>query len=67
MDEEAGATNGEATATPIDRVAAADYVADLTAELAKLARQHGLDTLGFILDMARLEAQNTARRLNGRN
>ena len=65
--DEADATNGDGTAAPIDRVAAADYVADLTGELANLARQHGLDTLGFLLDMARLEAQNTARHLNGRN
>jgi len=30
-----------------DRAAAADYVAELSAELAKLARRHGLETLGF--------------------
>ena len=39
-----------------DRAAAAAYVAALTAELAALARRHNLDTLGYLLDMARLEA-----------
>jgi hypothetical protein len=50
----------------IDRAAAADYVAELTGELAALARRHGLDTLGYILDMARLEAENANRHVNGR-
>jgi hypothetical protein len=50
----------------IDRTAAANYVAELSAELAVLARQHGLDALGYILDMARLEAENVSRHVNGR-
>ncbi|HEX5846494.1 MAG: hypothetical protein ACXW3G_13820 [Rhodoplanes sp.] len=33
---------------------AAAYIADL---LAQIARRHGLDALGFILDMAHLEAE----------
>ncbi len=37
-----------------DRAAAANYVAELTGELAAIARRHGLDALGYILDMARL-------------
>ena len=49
-----------------DRTAAAKYVAELSAELANLARRHGLDTLGYILDMARLEAENATRYMNGR-
>jgi hypothetical protein len=49
-----------------DRAAAADYVAELSAELAKLARRHGLETLGYILDMARLEAESANRHMNGR-
>jgi hypothetical protein len=49
-----------------DRVAAAAYVAELTGDLAILARQHGLDALGFILDMARLEAEIATRHVNGR-
>ena len=44
-----------------DRAAAAAYVAALTADLAVIARRHNLDTLGYLLDMARLEAENTAQ------
>ncbi len=68
MRDDAGAskaqdgTRGEAP----DPATAADYIAELTAELAAVARQHGLDALGFILDMARLEAENAARHVNGR-
>ena len=49
-----------------DPAAAAAYVAELTADLASIARRHGLDALGYILDMARLEAQNATRHVNGR-
>ena len=45
---------------PEDRQAAAVYIADLAADLARIARRQGLDTLGYLLDMARLEARNTA-------
>jgi hypothetical protein len=41
-----------------DRTAAAAYIADLTGSLALMARRHGLDTLGYLLDMAKLEAEN---------
>lgn len=37
------------------------YVAHMTDELAKLARRAGLDLLGYLLDMARLEAATCAR------
>jgi hypothetical protein len=30
-------------------------------ELARLARRHGLDTLGFLLDMSAMEATDIAR------
>jgi hypothetical protein len=50
-----------------DPMAAAAYVAELTASLATIARQYGLETLGYILDMARLEAENVARHGNGRH
>ena len=68
MEDDAGAVKArdEAPAAPGDRAAAADYVAGLSAELARLARQHGLDALGFILDMARLEAENATRHVSGR-
>jgi hypothetical protein len=36
-------------------------VATLTAELATMARRSGLDTLGYLLEMVRLEAENEAR------
>lgn len=51
---------------PASREAAASYVAELSAELANLARLHGLDALSYILDMARLEAENAGRHVNGR-
>ena len=50
-----------------DRTAAASYVATLTADLALIAKSHGLDTLGYLLDMAHLEAENAARTSSGRN
>jgi hypothetical protein len=45
---------------------AAAYVGELAGDLALIARKHGLDTLGYILDMAKLEADNVARLANGR-
>ena len=42
-------------------VATASYVAELCADLARMARGDGFDTLAYILDMARLEAQSLAR------
>ena len=41
---------------------AAAYVAGLTAELAGLVRRHRLDTLAYLLDMVRLEAEETVQR-----
>ncbi|HEY4775399.1 MAG TPA: hypothetical protein VIH40_11325 [Xanthobacteraceae bacterium] len=46
---------------PCERTAAAAYVAELSSDLARLARRHGLDTLSFILEMARLEAETAAQ------
>jgi hypothetical protein len=40
---------------------AARYIASLVDELAKLARHHGLDVLGHLLEMARLEADQATR------
>jgi hypothetical protein len=48
-----------------DRTDAANYVATLAADLAVIARRHGMDTLGYLLDMARLEAENEARHARG--
>jgi hypothetical protein len=49
-----------------DRKAAA-YVAELSCDLAAIARSHGLDALSYILEMARLEAENATRHANGRS
>jgi hypothetical protein len=54
------------TQEPADRAAAAAYLADLAGNLAVMARRHGLDTLGYILDMAKLEAENALRTVNSR-
>jgi hypothetical protein len=44
------------------RAAAASYIANMTAGLALEARRHGLNTLGFLLDMAKMEAENEKNR-----
>ena len=46
----------------VEKVKAAEYVADLTGDLARIAREHRLHTLGYLLEMARLEAQTLAGR-----
>ena len=48
------------------RIEAAAYVAEMAADLARMARKHGLDALGFILEMAQLEAENATRHVNER-
>jgi hypothetical protein len=37
---------------------AARYIASLAEELAELARRNGLETLSYILEMARIEADH---------
>jgi hypothetical protein len=57
------------TNEPGDRTAVATYVATLSADLATMARSTGLDTLGYLLEMVRLEAESSARQTpapNGR-
>ncbi|HVG50510.1 MAG TPA: hypothetical protein VM867_02630 [Xanthobacteraceae bacterium] len=39
----------------------AEYIAELCADLSRLAREESLDTLAYLLDMARLEAQSLAQ------
>ncbi len=46
---------------PNDPESTATYVAELSGSLAYMARSQGLDTLGYILEMAKLEAENTLR------
>ncbi len=48
---------------PEDTRQAAAYVADLVGDLARIARRHRLEALGYLLDMARLEAQQAAQGL----
>jgi hypothetical protein len=45
------------------RSVVANYVATLTAELATMARRSGRDTLGYLLEIVRLEAENKARHI----
>jgi hypothetical protein len=44
-----------------NRTVVANYVATMTADLATMARQTGLDTLGYLLEMVRLEAESETR------
>jgi hypothetical protein len=52
---------------PSGRTAVASYVATLSADLAVMARSTGLDTLGYLLEMVRLEAESTTRHSDGPN
>jgi hypothetical protein len=45
---------------PDSQRAVAAYLADMTADLARMARGQGLDVLGYLLDMVRLEARSVA-------
>jgi hypothetical protein len=45
---------------------AAAYIAELCGDLSSIARRQQLDTLVYILDMARLEAQNLIRPPGGK-
>jgi hypothetical protein len=40
---------------------AAEYIADMSRDLATLARRNGLDTLAYLLDIARLEAESAEK------
>lgn len=42
-------------------VEAADYIAGSLADLALMARRHGHGTLGYLLDLAMMEAQEIAK------
>lgn len=46
---------------PRNRSVVASYVAEMSADLASMARGTGLDTLGYLLEMVRLEAENVSR------
>ena len=53
-DQKASGKNG-------NRTVVANYVAALSADLATMARGSGLDTLGYLLEMVRLEAESETR------
>ncbi len=44
----------------------AQYIAQMSAELASIARASNLDLLAYFLDMARVEATSSIRKLEGR-
>jgi hypothetical protein len=46
---------------PESPTAAAVYIGTLAEELAQMAKRHGLESLRYILDMARLEADQIAK------
>lgn len=52
--------------TPWTSEEAARYIGDLTGELADIARNTDLDLLAYLLDVVRLEATRTARRINAK-
>lgn len=45
---------------PADPVDIASYIADMTDELAKMAANSGLETICYLLTLARLEAETLA-------
>jgi hypothetical protein len=59
--EHKGGGNGGAA----NGTAAADLIGSMATELAQLARRYGFDALGYLLDMARLEADNLTRIAKG--
>ena len=44
-----------------NRTVVANCVATMSADLATMARRTGLDMLGYLLEMVRLEAENVNR------
>jgi hypothetical protein len=44
---------------------AALYIASLSEELARFARAHGFETLAYLLDLARLEADQISKSSGG--
>ena len=42
------------------------YIGSIAEELARLAKNHDFDALAYILDMARLEADQVSKRFSGR-
>lgn len=59
MPDHPGPSNRNGRATVVE------YLAVMSNEMAVMARGHGFDTLGYLLEMARLEAENIRERANG--
>lgn len=55
-------TRAEPRPLAAEQAEAASYIADMTAELARMAGQRQLDMLTYLLNMARVEAEMIARR-----
>jgi len=53
---------GEAERDAAGAPEAALYIASLADELARLAKSHDLEALAYILDMARMEADQISKR-----
>jgi hypothetical protein len=51
----------DSSGEPGNRTQVANYVATMSSDLATRARRSGLDTLGYLLEMVRLEAENVTR------
>jgi hypothetical protein len=49
-----------------ERIEAARHIADTSANLSAIAKQHRLEALGYLLDMVLVEAEAQARGRNGR-
>jgi hypothetical protein len=57
---------GQPTSSDLSsQTAVASYVASMTADLAAMARRTGLETLGYLLEMVRLEAESTRSQSGG--
>jgi hypothetical protein len=52
---------------PGNRTEVASYVATMSTDLATMARSSGLQTLGYLLEMVRLEAESVARNPHAQN
>lgn len=50
-----------ASGEPGNPTVVASYVATISADLAAMSRRTGLDTLGYLLEMVRLEAESVNR------
>ncbi|MGA7433201.1 MAG: hypothetical protein WBQ24_09995 [Xanthobacteraceae bacterium] len=54
-------SDGPADAETPESAAHYHYIASITGELAKIARRNGLDMLSEILEIARLEADQSSK------